>query len=795
MMMMVRRRLMVLLIAVLAGVFSTGYFIPLPSPGIISVLARGGGGPDPVCGNGITEVGESCDDGNTSPDDGCSATCQVEGVGTFVTLAESSLSGETTFPTWTTAPYDVDTSGWTARDVTNFTGCTNMDNTGSTAIDLPLICMWNALNENEYLYFPSGTYRVTGTLQNQIIEMDRLDDNKGIICQSSNSVADGSTVLRWDSHWDQNYQLFFEGPNPGAAGVYGASTEWNGGAGAAAGTTVISVASTAGFTVGQHVRLEADPALDQSGILRTWASEVVSIGSNTITIADATLEDFDGGNAVAIPFDPAENFVMQNCTLDHPDPIHFGSSYFNMRQMVGVEITGNVFDGGRRSFFGTGSFESDSSADVNISGNIFKNPYWDKATNGYGVVMSGTDRLWFFDNYMQHVTGMAMFGGTNGAVVAFNHFAAPHANSTFDNPCNLSLPGDTNNNDCTVDLTSNFGFSDPDLGKVAINHSSHGVVNYYSVRSNDHCISSGNPFACCTDAGTGTCTSGLRAGTAENANGDCRSSQTPYQCCTGAGTGTCPAVYTHCSSNYIDLAGFNGSASCQGSPAGAVFSCIELHNQSSSQMLFARNYCESGIWFDSAKGGPGTENTFYGNWLHDVTDTGVSAFTSAFAPLGGFGWNGSFGRGQEFTNMQANYSHNHKWINNVVEGGFGNGQQGFDAEGDGMFVSDNVFEEGCGYTQNVSVPTELSSQCTLQTVNSNFNRGVNITYQNNTQGADVHPGGYTRTPASLPMGNEWPTFYNDTTGLSAPYVGPEMGDPDTFGGCLPAYKAFNGGSC
>ena len=768
MMMMVRRRLMVLLIAVLVGVFSTG-FIPLPSPGILSVLARGGDG-----GGG----GEPTD---------------------FITLAASSLSGETTFPTWTTAPYDVDTTGWTARDVTNFGGgCTNLDNTGTTAIDANLACMWNNLTSNQYLYFPAGTYRIDGSNGNALFEPSRLDDNKGIVCATSGTVADGSTVLRWDSDFTRAYTYLFEGPDAGATGVYGTPTSWNGGAGAATGTNVISVASTAGFTVGQHVRLTADNADDQNGIIRTWASEVVSISPSAITIAEATLEDFDGGNAVAIPFDPTENFVMQNCTLSHPDPGHFNAGYFNMRQMVGVEITGNVLDGAFRNYIGTGSFQNDSNADVNLSGNIFKNPYWDKATNGYGIVMSGTDRLWFFDNYMQHVTGLAMFGGTNGAVVAFNHFAAPHFNADYDNPCNASFPGDTNNNDCQISgelQGSAFGVTAPALGKTAIDHISHGEVNYYSSRQNSHCVSNGNPFECCTDEGTGTCTSGLRAGTAENVNGDCRSSQTPYQCCTGAGTGTCPAVYTHCSNNYIDLAGFNGSASCQGTPAGAVFSCVELHNQSSSQMLFARNYCESGIWFDSAVGGPGDENTFYGNWLHDVTDSGVSAFTSAFAPLGGFGWNGSFGRNQPWTNIPTNYRHNHKWINNVVKGAFGNGQQGFDAEGDGMFVSDNVFEAACGYTQDVSVPLELSSQCTQYDVNDNFIRGVNITYQNNTQGADVHPGGYTRTPASLPMGTDWPTFYNDTTGLTAPYVGPEMGDPDTFGGCLPAYKAFNGGSC
>ena len=32
----------------------------------------------PVCGNGIVEVGETCDDNNTESDDGCDSSCQEE---------------------------------------------------------------------------------------------------------------------------------------------------------------------------------------------------------------------------------------------------------------------------------------------------------------------------------------------------------------------------------------------------------------------------------------------------------------------------------------------------------------------------------------------------------------------------------------------------------------------------------------------------------------------------------------------------------------------------------------------
>ena len=37
-----------------------------------------GGPPAPVCGNGVVEAGEQCDDGNTMNGDGCSSTCQDE---------------------------------------------------------------------------------------------------------------------------------------------------------------------------------------------------------------------------------------------------------------------------------------------------------------------------------------------------------------------------------------------------------------------------------------------------------------------------------------------------------------------------------------------------------------------------------------------------------------------------------------------------------------------------------------------------------------------------------------------
>ena len=50
----------------------------------------GGGGSDasmPVCGNGVLEQGEECDDGNLLNGDGCSATCAVDEVNACINTA------------------------------------------------------------------------------------------------------------------------------------------------------------------------------------------------------------------------------------------------------------------------------------------------------------------------------------------------------------------------------------------------------------------------------------------------------------------------------------------------------------------------------------------------------------------------------------------------------------------------------------------------------------------------------------------------------------------------------------
>jgi TonB family protein len=75
---------------------------PGPGPGSGDPTSTGpciencGPGPaaEPVCGNGSVEVGEQCDDGNTTSGDGCSATCKIEvRPPPIATVAASVLAG------------------------------------------------------------------------------------------------------------------------------------------------------------------------------------------------------------------------------------------------------------------------------------------------------------------------------------------------------------------------------------------------------------------------------------------------------------------------------------------------------------------------------------------------------------------------------------------------------------------------------------------------------------------------------------------------------------------------------
>jgi cysteine-rich repeat protein len=104
----------------------------------------------PVCGNGIVEAGEMCDDGNTTSGDGCSSTCQIEIVTTAMRFSNMYLRDPHVY---------VDFIGLSCNDVTDtalltFPGVnpdlnTNIQTDGNADgnLDLSPILLFEPLNQ------------------------------------------------------------------------------------------------------------------------------------------------------------------------------------------------------------------------------------------------------------------------------------------------------------------------------------------------------------------------------------------------------------------------------------------------------------------------------------------------------------------------------------------------------------------------------------------------------------------------------------------------------------------------
>ena len=179
---------------------------------------------------------------------------------------------------------------------------------------------------------------------------------------------------------------------------------------------------------------------------------------------------------------------------------------------------------------------------------------------------------------------------------------------------------------------------------------------------------------------------------------------------------------------------------------------------------------------------------FSGNWVPDEIASGADVFTTAPGLAGDFTWRIGAQPGPP-----SGYSVNHKWVNNLFEGQFGNaeGATGYNAYGDGVEVHDSVFTlatDPCRYASSSSSPwgTDCTSVSMPEVV------GVNDTWENNTVSAQTHGAGYSRVMPTLFGTDEWPLFSVQPS-ATPPFVGPEMGDPDTTSECLPAWERFNGG--
>ncbi len=378
----------------------------------------------------------------------------------FVTLAASDLSALSIPTVYEGSP--VDTSGWPLYDVicesddggctadagstAKFPaawGCAPLNNAGTADNSTNLECMLLAMSDDELLFFPDGTYDIGTALDgNSFFRPRPAYDNRGMVFESHSAIINVTGVYPTDGTL-----VFLEAEDA----VWNAvATSWNGGSGSSAGTTVIPVAATTGFpttpgAAGHWVVLTADPNSTQDNAGRVYRSTVSAINAGvSITIDHPLPEDFDGGSALARAWTPTENWVLRDGTFQFESPLHLSHQGINFnasfKNVATLEISGMQFLGGMRQYL---NFED--TADVYIVSNDMTGTQWDKASNGFALIFSGSSRPYFFDNYTEHVTGLAMSGGTEEPVIILNHFAAMPANASFDAIC---TEGD--GNDCTI---------------------------------------------------------------------------------------------------------------------------------------------------------------------------------------------------------------------------------------------------------------------------------------------------------------------------------------------------------
>lgn len=643
-------------------------------------------------------------------------------LGTFIPIESSDLAGLAPSLPAVYPVRAVDTSGWMAYDVTcesdgsgscpaapgtqpfpSSWGCAPMVGNGVTDDGPALQCQFGRLNRREYLYIPDGTgdYVLDSVVGDDIaISPGSADDQTGLICESRNAVL--SSHAGWGSTGTQDVlrPIRTIGNTWPSSGM-----SWNGGAGSTKGSTVLPVANASSFSVGDWVVARANRTQEQDGADRVWATKVTAVGGGSITIEHPLPEDFTGGSATVGEWDPLEQFVVRNCTIEYEDGHHVSSGRDALVHLYGCaecEVSNVEGRHGYRT-----PLMTEQTADILIQHSDFHTPRWDKAVNGYGFALGGTSRVWIHDNTIQHVTAIAVGAEVKAALITFNDLISPESNPDYDIACDepfgLNSPGP---NDCIIDTS----------------HQSHEPT---------------------------------------------------------VGRG-----HLHCSSRERDALGADSdTAACRGTPAGALYSCMEWHNRAGSHGLAMRNYCDGSMWYDwGSRDGPGRDNVFFGNWFADPPLSEVDRFPQAPGGVGSFAW-------VDIGTPPDGYRRNDKFANNLFERNFGRGN-GFDTLGDGIVVTDNVIGGTCEHDSAGGDVT--GGQC--QASNAPYANGIGTVWTHNTVGDDRHPGSYSRTMPTLPGFSNWPEFSPGTTqGLTPPFVGPEMGDPDTYEGCLPARMRLRGG--
>lgn len=191
--------------------------------GNYTVDLKCGGG---ACGDGVLNVGEECDDGNTAPGDGCSPTCRREVCGNGVLdPGEECDDGNTVSGDGCSATCKLETSGCQADW---YLGCGKLDSwsndgSGSTNnIDTYPGCVgWNESGpEYTYWFYAYETGQVTVSLTGMTGDLDIFvleEDGSG--CQSGSCIAYGGANVTFNAVEGEYYYFVVDGYN-GATSSY-----------------------------------------------------------------------------------------------------------------------------------------------------------------------------------------------------------------------------------------------------------------------------------------------------------------------------------------------------------------------------------------------------------------------------------------------------------------------------------------------------------------------------------------------------------------------------------------------
>lgn len=660
------------------------------------------------------------------------------------------------------APSPVDTSGWTGYDVTCESsdggctaeagmtkfpaawGCDPMEGDGSTDDGPAFQCQFAALSAQEYLYIPDGTgdYVLDSfTSPDIFIQPDSSDDQQGIICESRNAVLsarggndgvateDEMRIIRTDA--DAVVTDFYDDDGMVQNSTWQLTGDFTVGE-----VGPFTTDGTHTLVAGDWVTITSERLAPQQSDDQVWTTVVASAPSGTTFTIEHPLPDTLGTTGIgATEWDPQEEFVVRNCTFEHEDGTHLLRGKDDLISIDGCancEISGNALYRGYQHYM-----VIENSADIWIEGNDTYDPLWDKGPNGYGLRLGGTSRLVAHNNTIQHVQPVAVGAATKSVLLMFNDLRPPEPGCVdiYDLPAGGGGNGEQTSGD--------------------------GADGY--------CDADGETFTYDMDC--------------DNNGGDCERpalalhNQAPHPTTVGS-TG-----YLHCSGSEDDASGFGGdSGGCNGSPATGAYGCIEWHNGAGSQGLAMRNHCRnSSVWIDFFEG-PGRDNFNFGNWIGAIDGVATIPFSRE---------KGSFVIAPGSA-APPDYRRKEVWANNLFEQDI----QRFDDGGDGVQFLDNVVGGSCTYaTYNGLSASPASgnflSECTADGSELSH-RPANSVWQHNTVGLDTHTPSYDRTMPSLPGFSAWPSFNGDDTGLTPPYVGPEMGDPDTYTGCLPATRRWNG---